>query len=463
MTSQRDLDRLLDGFFAEGTNELADRVIDAALEQVNHVHQRRVLRVPLRFVSNTLITRLAVAAVVGVLAIGSAAYLMRSSPYAVGGQSPTPGVLPTDATPAATYVAPHLTGVLGAGRQIHTATRLADGSVLVVGGYDAGDLPLATATLFNPPGIFSPTGSLATARGYHTATLLTDGRVLIAGGGPASWVHPGPYLASAELYDAKTGTFSPTGSMVTPREGHTATLLRDGRVLITGGDDTGNHPTASAELYDPKTGTFSPTGSMATARAFHTATLLADGRVLIAGGDPSGWNFNSLIASAEIYDPSTGTFSATGSLIVGRAWQTATLLPDGRVLIAGGESNGGGDLLVAELYDPNAGTFSPTGSMTEPRTYHQATLLADGRVLMTGGGGDYTNRSFLASAALYDPKTGTFSPTGSMTEPRTYHQATLLLGGRVLITGGYGALAPLASAEIYDPASGTFTAVAPAP
>jgi hypothetical protein len=172
--------------------------------------------------------------------------------------------------------------------------------------------------------------------------------------------------------------------------------------------------TASAELYDPKTGTFSPTGSMATARAFHTATLLADGRVLIAGGDPSGWNFNSLIASAEIYDPSTGTFSATGSLIVGRAWQTAT-------------------------------------------------LLADGRVLITGGGGDYTNRSFLASAALYNPKTGTFSPTGSMTEPRTYHQATLLLGGRVLITGGYGALAPLASAEIYDPASGTFTAVAPAP
>ncbi len=163
-----------------------------------------------------------------------------------------------------------LTGPLGAGRQIHTATLLADGRVLVAGGFDFADQPLSSAAVYDPAtGTFSPTGSMATARGLATATLLADGRVLVAGGGAATWVQPGLVLASAELYDPKTGTFSPTGSMATAREGHTATLLRDGRVLIAGGIDasTGDHTVASAELYDPKTGTFSPTGPMKTARA----------------------------------------------------------------------------------------------------------------------------------------------------------------------------------------------------
>ena len=157
--------------------------------------------------------------------------------------------------------------------------------------------------------------------------------------------------------------------MTTPREDHTATLLADGRVLITGGNDTDDHAVASAELYDPTTGTFSPTGSMATARGFHTATLLADGRVLIAGGDPAGWVADRPDASAEIYDPTTGTFSPTGSMATTRGFHTATLLADGRVLIAGGE-NGAGSLASAELYDPTTGTFSPTGSMSTPRALH---------------------------------------------------------------------------------------------
>jgi len=197
---------------------------------------------------------------------------------------------------------------------------------------------------------------------------------------------------------------------------------------------------------------------MATARGYHTATRLADGRVLVIGGSADAWTSNApLIASAEIYDPKAGTFSTTGQLNVARAWHTATLLADGRVLITGGQSTGGEQLASAELYDPGTGRFTPTGSMEVGREYHTATLLNDGRVLVAGGGGDYTNLNFLASAELFDPKTGTFTATGPMADARTYHGASLLPDGRVLVTGGYGAKAPLASAELFDPKAGTFS------
>jgi Kelch motif. len=298
----------------------------------------------------------------------------------------------------------------------------------------------------------------------HTATLLADGRVLITGGGPASWSIGGAYLASAELFDPQTGTFSTTGQMTSTREDHTATLLADGRVLITGGDDMGSHAVATAELYDPKTGTFSATGSMKTARGFHTATPLADGRVLIVGGDDAAWSSGPFLASAELYDPKTGTFSTTGSMSVGREYHTATQLADGRVLVTGGADQGGAQSLAsAELYDPKTGKFSPTGPMTAMRIYQSATLLPDGRILVAGGmsgGRDYATGTFLYSAELYDPKTGTFSPTGAMSDTRVYHTATSLSDGRVLVTGGYAkqaVTAALASAEIYDPTTGTFS------
>jgi Galactose oxidase, central domain/Kelch motif len=471
MTDQRELDRVLDAFLLEGTDEVADRVIDAALDQIDHTRQRRALRMPRRFSTMTMPIRLAAAAVIGVLAVGGALYLTRPGQPAVGGSGPapsasasasqsaaTPSPTPTP-TPAASTAMPSpmaLTGPLGVGRQIQTSTLLADGRVVIAGGFDFADLPLASASLCDPAtNTCSPTGSMAAARGLHTATLLSDGRVLIAGGGPASWIHPGPYLASAELFDPKTGTFSPTGSMTTTREAQTATRLNDGRVLIVGGSDVGEHAVASAELYDPQTGTFSPTGSMTTARAFHTATLLSDGRVLITGGRAGTWTSGPILASAEIYNPKTGTFSATGPMTDGRTWHVATVLSDGRVLITGGV-NGGVELASAELYDPTAGTFTRTGSMRDVRLYQTATLLADGRVLVAGGGGDYTNRIFLASAELFDPKTGTFTVTGSMSSARTYQTASLLADGRVLVAGGYGALGPLASAELYDPKTGTF-------
>jgi Galactose oxidase, central domain len=487
MTAQRDFDRQLASWFDEiATFGVPEGLLERSLDRVGATRQRPGWLVRDRGRRPRAIGRqattpawafrvLALAAAVIVVVAGASLFLKLSPALIVGPSSPpgpTPSACVSPSQPAATPTQPNststplnptptgqaaLTGPIGDGRQIHTATLLADGCVLVVGGYALDDLPLASTALYDPKtNTFRPTGSLATARGFHTATLLDDGRVLITGGGPTAWNNTGALLTSAELYDPTTGTFSPTGSMATPREGHTATLLADGRVLIVGGIDLNGHAVTSAELYDPTTGTFSPTGSMAAARGFHTATLLADGRVLIAGGAPAAWISVFGLASAEIYNPTTGTFSATGSMTTARGFHTATLLADGRVLIAGGDSRVGGRD-SAELYDPTIGTFSPTGSMSPPRQYTTATLLLDGRVLFAGGGGDYTNLNFLASAEIYDPTTGTFTSTGSMADARTYHTATLLPNGRVLVTGGYGALAPLASAEIYDPTTGTFS------
>jgi prolyl-tRNA editing enzyme YbaK/EbsC (Cys-tRNA(Pro) deacylase) len=386
-----------------------------------------------------------------------------------GNASPTPIPTSTPAPAATASVTPMRTatpgaatpiGELAVGRQIQTATRLADGRVLVAGGYDAADVALASADLYDPPtGAFRRTGPLAVARGYDTATRLVDGRILIAGGNPHQWQFDGPFLASAELYDPQTGTFSPTGSLATARNLHSATRLADGRVLMVGGNDTGTHSLAVAELYDPKSGTFSPTGSLAMARGFHTATRLADGRVLIVGGTSVGWNGPPFLASAEIYDPKTGRFAGTRPMAVARGSHTATLLADGRVLITGGTDIGTRSLASAELYDPKTGTFSATGLMTAARTFHEATLLADGRVLVTGGdpaGWSYDG-PFLASAEIYDPKTGAFAATGQLATARTYHTATLLADGRVLVAAGYGDLGPLASAETYHPATGQFS------
>ena len=321
-----------------------------------------------------------------------------------------------------------------------SATRLADGEVLIAGGND-GSWNLATAELYDPAtGSIKPTGSMTIARNNPTATLLADGRVLITGGQIDN-----PSLeafASAEIYDPKTGTFSSTGSMTTARVRHTATLLRDGRVLITGGlngsgrdlPDLGNS-LASAEIYDPTTGTFSATGSMTTLRWGPTATLLLDGRVLVVGGG------GPLVRSSDIYDPTIGSFSASGSMITGRQATTSTLLPDGRVLIAGGSDIEGGRLSSAELYTPSSGTISPTGSMTEARNGLTATLLGNGRVLVTGG-----DLRVAGNAESFNPATGTFGPAGSLLIARSMGTSTTLADGRVLLTGGGNACV-----EVYQP------------
>jgi hypothetical protein len=289
-------------------------------------------------------------------------------------------------------------------------------------------------TSARPGGHFTATGALPAYRLGYTDTLLLDGRVLVAGG-----FADGPDLTTAEIYDPATGTFSPTGSMTIGREYPTATLLKDGRVLILGGG------AATAELYDPTIGKFTQTGSPIVNRQFDTATLLKDGRVLIVGGALA--NTTELLNTAELYDPATGKFSQTGSMKVVRGFQTATELVDGRVLIAGGRTiaaAGGSeqdDVASAEVYSPATGKFSATGSMSRPREGHTATLLPDGRVLVAGGDtvqlvAASTNGDTPSSVELYDPSTGTFSPTGSMISGRANQTATLLTNGRVLVAGG---------------------------
>ncbi len=332
-------------------------------------------------------------------------------------------------------------GSLAEPRLLHTATALPAGAVLVVGGL--WNYP-ASAELWDPAsGTFEAAGSLAEPRGIHTATRLPDGRVLVVGGTAADGV-----LASAEVWDPASGTFGPAGSLGHARTWHTATLLRDGRVLVVGGASTELSDVdgfiASSEIWDPATGMFESSGSLAEARgAYHTATLLRDGRVLVVGGMGGE-------GTAEIWDPATATFESAGALAEARSGHTATLLSDGRVLVVGGGGIGG-FLASSEIWDPATGMFEYAGSLAEGRGMHTATLLRDGRVLVVGGEGDAEADPLLASAEIWDPTTGTFAPAGSLAEARYGHTATLLSDDRVLVVGGWHGEGITASAEAWRP------------
>jgi len=259
--------------------------------------------------------------------------------------------------------------------------------------------------------------------------------------------------ATTELFDPVARTFADAAPMTMPRSGHSATALPDGRVLLVGGSrpETGVS-VAGAELYDPTTGRSSATGSMLTERRSPSAALLDDGRVMVAGGE----NAYGIARSAEIYDPATGTFQLAASALGGLTGP-ALRLSDGRVLVEG---------LQSEVFDPAGSTpiasppirtdhaFVPTGEGAQHRSMHTATRLRDGRVLIAGG--DEPVDGVLASAEIYDPRTGTSLPTGSMAVPRSGHTAIMLHDGRVLIAGwGGGQDAPVL--EIYDPRTGRFS------
>src|ERR1700722_2322694 len=229
--------------------------------------------------------------------------------------------------------------------------------------------------------------AMTTPRANAAAIRLRDGRVLICGGTATGEI--GGVLSSAELYDPVARTFTPTGSMTVPRTGQTITMLRDGRVLLTGGDKNAGFRSqlASAEIYDPGSGAFTATGSMSTPREGHTATMLRDGRVLVAGGSPNGIQATD---SAEIYDPSSGSFSRTGNLHQPRVAHVAALLGTGEVLIAGGGRGGmpGGYISydTAEEYDPVRGRFTTMRAhMKSDRVGAAAVKHKDGRVLIVGG------------------------------------------------------------------------------
>jgi Galactose oxidase, central domain len=397
-----------------------------------------------------------------------------SSPFPDGSASAPPTATPTaDLAPTATAspdLAPGFAWTSapegGDGTLGETAVLLSDGRVLVMGGCDT------AAQLHDVvSGTFTTTGSLTEQRAGKTATLLSDGRVLVTGGYDCT-SSEGGISASAEIYDPATGTFTATGAMEDARQFHTATLLDDGRVLITGGHsnsstsatgavvfasvrtaETSSSVLSTAEIFDPATDTFRPTGSMSTFRDHHTATLLPDGRVLVVGGGGEGY---ASTTSAELYDPAVEEFDTTGSMREGRWLHTASLLEDGRVLVIGGRSPQDAVYRTTETYDPQAGTFSSAGSTHDGRQQHTATVLPDGRVFVAGGyWSDGQASRVLSSTEMFDPRAGTFTSIGSMGDARSEHTATLLRDGRVLILGGIdigpeGGF-PVSSAVLYEP------------
>jgi N-acetylneuraminic acid mutarotase len=333
---------------------------------------------------------------------------------------------------------------MGTPRRDHTATLLSDGRVLVAGGSD--DYHMVAATeLYDPASrSWSIVGRMEVPRSGHTATLLPDGTVLVTGG----YDDRSRILASTEIFDPDSGTWGSAGTLVAARTAHTATLLPDDRVIVAGGSAYGGHGEAmrAVELYDPANGTWTSTKRMLDARWGHTATLLPDGQVLVAGGFVG---FGAL-ASAELYDSTTESWAATGSMISARAKFTATLLSDGTVLAAGL-----GDRRSAEIFDPSKGRWTGTGRMTYSRgNYPTATLLPDGMVLMTGGTARDAQGDWLeAFAELYDPASKSWIGVGNPQTARFSHTATLLTDGTMLIVGGHGLDGALATAEIWDPRS----------
>ncbi|HZI12104.1 MAG TPA: kelch repeat-containing protein, partial [Myxococcus sp.] len=395
------------------------------------------------------------------------------------------------------------TDVLTVGRHSHTATVLPSGLVLVTGGVTGTGGYSSATELFDPStGSWRPTGDMTTGRALHTATLLRSGQVLVAAGlqtsgnttelydpGTGTWRVTGPLvggvrqgatatllptglvlvagggvstgiLGTAELYDPARGTWAATGSMATPHRWHTATLLASGRVLVVGGSSDYNsswasyNTTAATEVYDPATGAWSSAGSLPdSSRMEHTASILPSGKVLVTGGLFWSLSTKTVQDAVASYEPTGGSWSALAAMATARSAHTTTLLPTGKLLVAGGES-GGVPSATAEVHDRASGLWSSVGAMLTPRSGHTATLLPSGKVLVTGGSGSDT-------AELYDPYSQGWTSAGRMATARTGHTATLLPSGRVLVLGGSSGSGAVSSAEVFDPRSGLWTSVRP--
>lgn len=344
------------------------------------------------------------------------------------------------------------TGSMLFARVNHTSTLLPGGKVLIAGGQkQSGDI-LDSAELYDPvTGTFSLTGKMSTKRFVHTATLLSNGKVLLAGGGDGT-----QFLFTTELYDPATGTFSPTGRTATSRYESGTVLLANGKVFVVGGSSNSSPEESSAELYNPATGTFSIVAGMSTKRAYPLANLLSSGKVLIAGGAAS----KSPLFTAEIYDPVTNTYSATGSMPKFKLKGTSTsiLLPNNKVLFYGGYLYNYTYGTTYELYDPATGTFSSQGnSLVANRQWPVAVKLSDNRILLLGGdfsevvSGVGYKYSYPPTTEIYDSNTNSLTYGKNLYLHRVLPCATLLDNGKVLISGGWNNNIPTSSAELYEP------------
>jgi hypothetical protein len=330
-------------------------------------------------------------------------------------------------------------------RAAHTATRLPDGRVLVIGGCTTsgcGGTPLGIrAEVFDPrTRSFAAGPALAQARVGHTATGLADGRVLVVGG----WPDEGrPPMATAEIYDPQSGRFAPAGSMAVARGGHTASRLADGRVLIVGGQD-GSAILATAEIFDPSSMRFVAAARLPGPRDAHAAAVLRDGRVLVAGGRSGR---ETLLDSALLYDPARDSWTDAGRLHEAKHKLALAPLPDGGALVVGGQTRDARDarLSTTELFDARTLSFRPGPAMAEPRykISEAVAALADGRVLIGGGG---------STVEIYaDGRLALLA--GRLGAERQFPTATALADGSVLITGGYdNATNPTAQAFLAVPA-----------
>ncbi|HLK41002.1 MAG TPA: kelch repeat-containing protein [Polyangiaceae bacterium] len=390
-------------------------------------------------------------------------------------------------------------------RYLHSATPLLDGRVLVAGGYASASV--AAADLYDPSRrAWLPASPMSASRNYHAAARLLDGRVLVAGGQDDVG-----YISTAEIYDPSSNSWSAAPSLAQPRGGGSALTLNDGRVLVVGGRNASG-PIQAAELFDPSTGAWTTGAPLAVARFAHTATVLVDGRVLVAGGLGTA----GVVQGTEIFDPASGTWSGAGDMSTPRMDHAALRIRDGRVLVfGGGASNdyqvlrtadifdpatnrwtrapsetvgrrtfavvqlGNGDVLAsggtagsqsqtpaAEVYRPGAAGWLPITPMSQARHDHTTTLMLDGRVMVTGGfGGPGVRQNPVAAAEIFDPATDTWTPIPQMHDARARHRASLLPDGRVLVTGGViesGGQGPgRATAEAFDTCTNTWTPLPP--
>lgn len=315
------------------------------------------------------------------------------------------------------------TGTTNIWRREGSATLLPDGRVLSAGGLGTGS-GSSTAGIYDPfSGNEISTPSMQNVHFIHTATLLPTGKVLIVAG----------FTPACELFNPTDETWTNTSPLPNSNQKHTATLLPNGQVLVTGGE-TGNGINAYSNcfLFNPATEGWTETGAMHEARRRHTTTLLPNGKILAAGG----WGKaspNFLPTISEHYDPATETWTISGSLNMARRFHTATLLPNGKVLVTGGEGTTGVSTASAELYDPSTELWTVTGQMSTGRIYHAASLLPSGKVLITGG--QLSQNSILPylTAEIYDPATEKWTLASPMTSRKYQHDSTLLLNKQVLV------------------------------